>query len=217
MDANYKNVLDMSVREWLKYYQTHIVFGNRIHYKGIRIQKSPLDLWVYQEIIYEIKPDVIIEIGSFYGGSTLYLSDLVPGGLVISVDINRTPYELKAKSNIAEVTGNSSDLKIFEQVKAFINPNDKVLIIQDGGHTQEQVYKDLKCYADLVTLGSYFIVEDAIVDYFGTGEGMIGQGYKGPGYATDQFLLEDNRFAIDRDKEKFLITYNPNGFLKRVK
>lgn len=183
---------------------------------GIKIYKNPMDSWIYQEIIYDVQPDVIVEIGSKFGGSTKYfanLLDLLDKGQVISVDINRKHYDFEHPRVIA-LTGDSASPEIVSEV-AQLCKDKTVLVIHDGDHSKKQVLKDLQNYAGFVTPGSYFIVEDGIVDLYHFGDGL---GFKegGPLAAVEEFLTENKNFVIDEQKERYILTYNPKGFLKRI-
>jgi len=183
-------------------------------YFGVDAIKTPLDAWVYQEIICEIKPDFIVEIGNASGGGLLYLAhlcDLLGHGQVIGVDINH--------SEIAEVvfqhprirlyTGDACDS--FNNVKESVGVGNKVLIIEDSSHTYENTINVLKTFHGLVSIGSYFIVEDSICRHgLNTGPKL------GPYEAINDFLLENKNFRSDRDRESFFITWNPKGYLRRV-
>ena len=204
-----------NLREWLVFHQKEIVF-KQVKWMGTQILKNPLDIWVYQEIVYEVKPDVIVEIGSKYGGSTKYfanLLDLLDNGIVVSIDIDRSKYHLEHK-RVHVFTGDSASPEIIAAV-ARLCQDKTVLVIQDGDHRKQQVLKDLENYAPLVTNGSYYIVEDGIVDLFHFGDGL---GFKDPGplAAVEEFLATHSEFIVDKEKERYMLTYNPNGFLKRV-
>ena len=184
---------------------------------GVRAIKNPLDAWIYQEIIYEVKPDIIVEIGSAEGGATLFLAnilDFIGNGKVVSVDIDRTNYTVK-HDRIIEITGDSRSPQVFKKVSDLCNGK-KVLVIQDGDHRKDGVLADLRDYSRLVTVGSYFIVEDGIIDLFRSGDG-IGMSEDGPLKATEQFLSENSKFEVDTTRERYILTYNPRGFLRRVK
>jgi cephalosporin hydroxylase len=205
----------MTLREWLVFHQKEIVFKH-VKWLGTQILKNPLDAWIYQEIIYDVKPDVIVEIGSKYGGSTKYfanLLDLLENGIVVSIDIDRSKYHLEHK-RVSVLTGDSASPEIIEAV-ARLCKDKTVLVIHDGDHRKEQVLKDLDNYAPFVTPGSYYIVEDGIVDLFHYGDGL---GFKEPGplAAVEEFLSTHSDFIVDKEKERYMLTYNPNGFLKRV-
>ncbi|MBS3903245.1 MAG: class I SAM-dependent methyltransferase [Anaplasmataceae bacterium] len=184
---------------------------------GTKALKNPLDAWVYQEIIYEVQPDIIVEIGSYEGGSTMYLAnllDIIKKGQVISIDIDRKNFHIN-HPRILTVTGHSTSPTVLEKVKSIVE-NKKVLIIHDGDHHTQQVLEDLRAYAPLVSEGSYFIVEDGVVDLFEIKEELANFN-DGPLAAIEIFLQENKSFAVDKDKEKYIITYNPNGYLRKIK
>jgi len=211
----YRERYQINLAEWLLYHQQNIVF-DKCYWMGKRAYKNPFDAWVYQEIIYEVQPDVIVEIGSAEGGSTLYLAhllELIGNGTVVSVDLDRSKFNVSHK-RIVQVTGDSSSEEVIAKVSELCQGK-KVLIIHDGNHRKVQVLKDLKLYADLVSVGSYLIVEDGIIDLFEVGSALAGYP-EGPLAATEEFLMDNQNFIVDESRERYLLTYNPKGFLKRI-
>jgi cephalosporin hydroxylase len=216
MREDYRKRLDMTLKEWLIYHQTNIVF-DKCYWMGTKALKNPFDSWIYQEIIYEVKPDIIVEIGSAEGGSTLYfanLLDLLGKGRVISIDIDRTSYNVK-HDRIIVITGDCSSQEVSGKVSQLCQGK-RVLVFHDGDHHKEAVLRDLAIYSKLVSVGSYLIVEDGVVDLFKPGDGM-GQLYEGPLKAVDEFIASNGNFVVDMDRERYLLTYNPRGFLKRIR
>ena len=206
----------MTLAEWLLFHQKEIVFKFP-HYTGIPIWKNPFDLWIYQEILYEIAPDIIIEIGSRYGGSTKFFADLLllnGEGFVISIDKYRKDYHLEHE-RVVTINGDSTSPEVLEEVSKLCRGKN-ALVIQDGDHSFNHVLKDLENYAKFVSVGSYFIVEDGIVDLFHEGDGL-GFKDKGPLAATEKFLEMRHDFIVDESRERYILTYNPRGFLKRVR
>lgn len=213
---DYDKRLDMSLRQWLKYHQKNIVF-EKCHWMGVRALKNPLDAWIYQEIIYEVQPDIIVEIGSWQGGSTLYfanLLDLLGKGIVVSIDIDRTNYGVEHQRIVA-ITGDSSSPEVVAELSELCQGK-TVLVVHDGDHRKEQVLKDLNNYSKLVSLCSYLIVEDGIIDLFEPGDG-IGESFEGPLGAVEEFLSTNPDFVVDTECERYILTYNPKGFLKRIR
>jgi len=211
----YDKRYNISLRRWLLYHQEKVVF-HKVRWMGVPMFKNVLDAWIYQEIVYEVSPDVVIEIGSKYGGSTKYfanLLDLLGKGIVISIDIDRSLYKLN-HNRVKIFTGSSSEPEIISEV-AKLCENKKVLVVQDGDHKKKQVLEDLNNYSRFVSTGSYFIVEDGIVDLFHHGDGL-GFKDKGPLSAVEEFLKQNTHFAVDSMQERYLLTYNPKGFLKRI-
>lgn len=183
-------------------------------YFGVKAVKSPLDAWIYQEIICEIQPDVIVEIGTCYGGGTLYLAhlcDALDHGKVISIDIDqsRPPAVVREHTYIELIE--SDACQAFPSVCALVPDGASVVVIEDSSHTFENTLNVLRTYQELIQPGGYFIVEDGIC-YHGLEVGPM----PGPYEAVEQFLTENSDFVADRSREDFFLTWNPKGFLRRV-
>ena len=205
--------LEMTLREWIERYQREIVF-ERIHYRGVPTWKNALDLWIYQEIIWECEIDVVIEIGVRHGGTTLWLSDLLrnvrgESATVISIDLERPALALPV--NVHFIRGDSIAPETVAEAH-LVGRERRTLVIADGNHAAHHVLTELRLYSPLVSEGSYFIAEDGIVDLMEWKEYV-----PGPLVAARQFLSETDEFVLDRSREKFLLTYAPGGFLKRVR
>jgi cephalosporin hydroxylase len=189
------------------------------HWMGVPMRKNPLDSWVYQEILHAVRPDVIVEIGSYVGGSTLFfanLMDLLGHGEVISVEVRRDRYEAE-HPRISEVTGESLDPEVIAEVRRRCEGR-RAIVIHDGDHRREVVLGELRAYAELVPVGSYYIVEDGSVDQFPLGSPLHPKKFaEGPLLGVEDFLREDDRFEVDRSMERYLITWNPSGYLRRVR
>lgn len=202
-----------TMMDWINYHQRNIV-GFQSRWLGHRALKNPLDAWIYQEILYEVRPDIILEIGNKSGGSALYLAWLCEAlghGKVIALDITRDRMTAKHK-RIVQVTGDAADPRIIRRVHAMCH-NQLILVIHDADHTKAAVLRDLRNYSDLVRHPSYLIVEDTTdgLPYF---LDQKRQNLNSPLQAIDEFLLENRRFCIDKTKEKYLLTSNFNGYLK---
>lgn len=212
----YRRLFRLSLRRWLLYHQSEVVY-ERCSWMGLKALKNPLDAWIYQEILYEVRPDVVVEIGSAAGGGTLYLAhllDILGSGLVVSVDLDRSTFEAEHK-RIATVTGHSSAPETLASVRSYC-AGKHVLVIHDADHRKDQVLEDLLSYSPFVSVGSYLIVEDGIVDLFRPHE-VLGVAYDGPLAATEEFLRRNPNFEVDRERERYLMTYNPRGFLRRIR
>lgn len=186
---------------------------NGTTYFGVRAVKNPLDAWVYQEIICECRPDVIIEIGNASGGGTLFLAhicSLLGHGRVIGVDANHRQIApvVAAHPLVTLVDGDACG--VFADVAKLIGDNEDVLIIEDSAHTYDNTLNVLRRYSPLVKPGGYFIVEDGICHH-----GLATGPNPGPYEAVAAFLGENRDFISDRSRERFVITWNPRGFLKR--
>jgi len=187
-----------------------------ISWMGYEMFKCPLDLWIYQEIITGQRPDLIIEIGTYKGGSTLYLAhicDLVGNGRIISIDIDDTHQPTRPKhSRIDYWLGSSIDPVIINKIKEQTKNLKNVLVILDGDHRCETVIQELRAYSDLIPVGGYLIAEDTNIN----GHPTYPSFGPGPWEAVDMFLGENGDFVADRTCERFLLTMNPRGYLKRV-
>lgn len=181
---------------------------------GVHVQKLPFDLWVYQEILFELRPELIIETGTASGGSALFLAsvcDLLDQGSIVTVDV-KLPDPPPQHPRIQYITGSSVDADVVAQVKELAAGKSPVLVILDSDHTRPHVLKELHSYSPLVTPGSYVIVEDT-----NTNGHPVYPGFgPGPMEAVEAFLAETKDFKVDKSREKFLISFNPNGFLKRI-
>lgn len=213
--AEYGGRFATSLAEWIIYHQREIL-TKQVTWLGVPVWKNVLDLHMYQEIIFEQGPEFIVEIGSAYGGSTLYLAhvcDILGKGIVISVDISREHFGVR-HPRIKVVTGDSTDAKTIAAVHELAGTGN-AMVIQDGNHQKDAVLADLRNYADLIPLHGYFIVEDTIADVFHPGNG-VGRLMEGPLCAVEQFLAENSEFMVDKSRERYLITQNPGGYLRRV-
>jgi cephalosporin hydroxylase len=185
------------------------------YWLGHQVMKCPLDLWIYQEMIFELKPDIIVECGTARGGSALYLANvcqLVNHGQIITIDIKQNE-NLPQHERIKYLIGSSISKEIFESVKSLVRDKAKVMVILDSDHSRDHVIKEMNLYKDLVTDGSYMIIEDSNIN----GNPVKKKFGPGPMEAIDDFLKNNTDFIIDKTKEKFFLTFNPRGILKKSK
>jgi cephalosporin hydroxylase len=188
---------------------------NSLRWFGTPVQKNPMDLWIYQEMISEVRPDVIVECGTYKGGSALYMAhlmDLGGKGRLITIDIERYP-DLPVHPRITFLLGSSTDPEIVRQVREAIRPGESVMVFLDSDHSKAHVSKELELYHDLVTRGSYLVVEDTDLN----GHPILPKHGPGPMEAAEEFLRGNEGFEVDRSREKLLVTFNPRGYLKRVR
>jgi cephalosporin hydroxylase len=184
------------------------------YWLGTPVQKCPLDLWIYQEIIHETRPDLIIETGSLAGGSALFLAgmlDLIGQGEVLSIDVVEDPAR-PAHPRVTYLTGSSTAPSVVARVTERARAKRSVMVVLDSDHRQTHVLAELRVYAPLVTTGNYVIVEDTNVN----GHPVLPRSGPGPKEAVDRFLAETTGFVVDRGREKLLLTFNPGGYLRRV-
>lgn len=181
---------------------------------GVPILKCPLDLWIYQEIIFEKRPDVIIESGTASGGSALFLAsmcDLVNNGKVITIDIEDREDRPQHK-RIVYLLGSSISKEIVSQVKGLISDEDGVMVILDSDHHKEHVLNEIRIYHKLITKGNYLIVEDTNIN----NHPVYPEFGPGPMEAVEEFLKENRGFVADKNREKFYLTFNPKGYLIKI-
>lgn len=179
-----------------------------MRWRGTICQKTPHDLWIYHELIYDIKPKVIVELGTKYGGSAKYLAnmlDLNGDGKVITVDIHKRD-NVPSHQRITYVIGDSTAPEIVTKVHRLAKTTGPVMVIVDSDHRKTHVLGELNAYHDLVTVGSYLIAEDTNL------------GVNGPRTAVDRFLKSHKNFKIVRHCERFCgLSFNPEGYMVREK
>jgi cephalosporin hydroxylase len=176
--------------------------------------KSPMDLWAYQEIVAETKPHVIVECGTAFGGSSYYLAsllDLLGRGEVVTVDIEARPGQ-PTHPRITRLIGSSTDPAIVTQVRQRVAGR-RAMVILDSEHSRDHVAAELEAYRGLVAVGCYLVVEDTNVN----GHPVVPEHGPGPMEAVEAFLPEASEFEVDRARERFMLTLNPGGYLRRVR
>lgn len=198
----------MRGRSWLLYLYDELMVRES-HWMGTRALKNPLDAWVYQEILYDVRPTVLVELGSAAGGGTLFFCHMLDllglDAPVISVD--RTHKRFVAEHpRIRPITGDTRDPDVIASVREACVGR-RGLVIHDASHEAPVVLEDLRNYSPLVAPSSYLIVEDGVTDTLG--------GQPGPVTAVTRFLQESADFELDLGRERFLLTNNPRGFLRR--
>lgn len=204
--------MDELTWSFLRHYGDSAVWWHT-EWLGTKASKIPFDLWIYQEIISRTRPDLIIETGTLFGGSALYLAsicDLLGTGRVITIDVEERE-DRPDHPRILYLTGSSVAPEVVHRVKSEIADTNRVMVILDSDHHDDHVLLELQTYGPLVTEGCYLIVED-------TPAGEIAPELwgAGPSSAIEEYLRSNDSFAIDRDCEKFFATFNEGGFLKRV-
>ncbi len=197
---------------------------------GRPIIQYPQDMIAMQEIIWEIKPDLIIETGIAHGGSLIYyasLLELIGNGEVLGIDIDIRQHNRKEIEKhpmfkrIKMIEGSSIDEVIVDKVKEIADGNKKIVVCLDSNHTHEHVLNELKYYSPLVSVNSYIIVFDTIVEDLP--EGYFSQKRpwgigNNPRTAVDEFLKNNDNFIIDKSIDnKLLISVTPRGYLKKIK
>jgi cephalosporin hydroxylase len=180
---------------------------------GYRTMKSPMDMWTYQEILADTKPDLVVECGTAFGGSSLFLAslfDLLGRGEVLTIDIEARPGQPN-HPRISRLIGSSVDPAILAEVRRRAAGR-RTMVILDSDHSAAHVGAELEAYRGLVSPGCYLIVEDTDVN----GHPVVPDHGPGPMEAVDAFLPTAPEFAVDRDRERFMLTLNPRGYLRRM-
>ncbi len=208
------------VQDFSDLYYAQLNEGRGLHtvvlsWMGYEMFKCPLDLWIYQEILVMHKPEIIIEIGTYKGGSALFLAnmlDLIGAGSIVTVDIDDTHRGIRPEhQRIDYIHGSSLDPAVFARIANLVKGKRNPLVILDGDHRCPHVLQELRLYQSLIEPGGYLIVEDTNVN----GHPAFVNHGPGPWEAVDGFLAENDDFLPDRTCERFLLTMNPRGYLRR--
>jgi cephalosporin hydroxylase len=196
---------------------------------GRPIIQYPQDMIAMQELIWEIKPDLIIETGIAHGGSIIFyasLLELIGKGEVLGIDIDIREHNKKKIEEhpmckrIHMLEGSSITEEMIERVKPFTEDKQSIMVCLDSNHTHEHVLAELNLYSPFVTKGSYIVVFDTIVEdlperYLPNRYWSIGNN---PKTAVYEFLKSNKDFEIDKTmNNKLLISVNPDGYLKRIR
>jgi len=187
---------------------------HHITYRGVPCIKCPFDYVMYQMIINEVQPDLIIEIGTNHGGSALYMADIlekIGEGRIHTIDIDDRAYELAKIHDRITFFHNGWEGYDLQNIKGF----ERILVIEDGSHEYSSTLGALKKFGPIVTSGSYLIVEDGIIDALGQSEAYNG----GPVKAIKEYLVYTGEYNIDYKWLNMFgesATFNTLGFLKKI-
>ena len=193
-------------RRWLK-----VAFSRKYTYTftwlGRPIIQLPEDVLRLQEVIYRVRPDVIVETGVAHGGSLVLfasLAHLIGNGRVIGVDVEIRPHNRAAleahplKPYITLIEGSSTDEATVEQVRALISPGERVMVSLDSNHSYAHVSREIRAYADLVTPGSYLLVQDGITqDVWDLPNGDPSWKHENVVRAINEFVAEHPQFVVE--------------------
>jgi cephalosporin hydroxylase len=200
---------------------------------GRPIIQLPEDMVRMQEVIYRLKPDVIIETGVAHGGSLIYYASLLKAmgsnGRVVGIDIEIRPHNRQAieahelASMITLVEGGSTEPDIVTKAKSLVNPGDKVLVILDSCHTKQHVADELEAYHDIVTPGFYIVATDGIMlDLYDVPRGEAEWEWDHPTAAAAEFAERHAEFVVEQPEWPFNessldknITHWPGAWLRR--
>ncbi|MDP9203521.1 MAG: cephalosporin hydroxylase family protein [Gemmatimonadota bacterium] len=205
-------------------------YMNNFSWMGRPMIQLPTDMFGMQEIIWAVKPDLIIETGLAHGGSLVFYAsmlELLGHGKVVGVDIEIRPHNRSAieahpmAKRISLVEGSSIDDETVAKVRDAARGMSRVMVCLDSNHTHDHVFAELEAYADLVTVGSYCVVFDTFVEDMPDDYVWVGRSWgKGnnPKTAVREWIVDHSEFEIDESiEDRLLITSAPDGFLRRVR
>ena len=208
---------------------SQLEYSYHFRWMGRPVIQYPQDLIATQEILWNVKPDLVIETGIAHGGSLIFYAsilELIGRGRVVGVDIEIRPHNRAAIEahptfrRIELIEGSSTDEAVFARVRAAAEGQQTVLVALDSNHTHDHVLAELRLYSQLVTPGSYLIAFDTIVEQMPP-EFSANRPWKpgnSPATAVAQFLSETDRFVADEEIDsKLLISVAPGGYLRCVK
>jgi cephalosporin hydroxylase len=182
---------------------------------GAQTAKCPLDMWIYQEILFERQPGLIVETGTFFGGSAYFFAcmcDMIGNGRVITIDVQpRQPRRRPQHPRLEYRTGSSTSPEIVAGVRDAVEGDERVMVVLDSDHRKEHVLEELAAYSPLVTPGDYLVVEDTNVN----GNPVRPHHGPGPAEAIQEFIASNDDFYVDDTREKYFMTFNPGGWLRR--
>lgn len=205
-------------------------YMNNFSWMGRPLIQLPTDMIGMQEIIWAVKPDLIIETGVAHGGSLIFYASLlesIGNGRVLGVDIDIRPHNRLAieshvmAKRVSLIEGSSIDGEVIDRVRKQAKGKSRVLVCLDSNHTHDHVLAELNAYAGMVSVGSYCVVFDTFVedmpDDYRWKNRPWGKG-NNPKTAVWEWIKEHPEFEIDKSVEnRLLITSAPDGFLRRTK
>ena len=231
IDGNMQNQALQKARTDFNVESNKAKYSYNFSWMGRPIIAYPQDMIAMQEIIWDIKPDLIIETGIAHGGSLAYYASLLEligeDGLVLGIDIDIRQHNKKLIEEhsmfkrIKMIEGDSTSESVANQVYDIAKSKKTILVCLDSNHTHDHVLKELKLYANLTSLGSYCVVFDTIVEDLPNDYMPGGRPWNpgnNPKTAVFEFLNTNDDFEIDKSIDnKLLISVAPDGYLKRVK
>ncbi|MHB8972902.1 MAG: cephalosporin hydroxylase family protein [Pirellulaceae bacterium] len=193
---------------------------------GVPIIQFPNDIVMMQELIWSLKPDVIVETGVAHGGSAIFyasLLELIGRGRVIGVEIEMREHNAIALMNhplrhrITVVEGSSIQETTVAEVNGLLNPGDKVLVVLDSNHTYQHVIREMELYAPLVPVDGYMVVMDGVGDLvWDIPSGKAEWRGENPLKAIKEFIQKYPEWKVDSRYNRLMVTSSPLGFLKRT-
>jgi cephalosporin hydroxylase len=231
LDLYSKEAFELISLQWLK-----VGWNEKYPYTfswlGRPIIQLPEDMIRTQEVIYRLRPDVIIETGVAHGGSLIFyasLCKLMGKGRIVGVDIEIRPHNREAITAhelfpfITLIEGSSTDPQIVAEVKRHVKDGETVLVILDSNHTRQHVLDELAAYHELVTPGSYIVATDGSMrDLYDVPRGSPDWEWNHPAAAAEEFVAQHPEFVMEQPAWPFNeseltenITHWPDAWLRR--
>ncbi len=227
VDVFSREGLEMVSSLWVKLYAQYKLTHN-CTWMGVPIIQFPEDVMMMEELIWKVRPDVIVECGFAHGGSALFyasLMELMGKGIVVGVDVEIRPYNRIAVQNhpmghrVRMVDGSSVEAGTIDKIKAHICPGDKVMVLLDSNHSKSHVAKEIELYREMVSPGSYLVVMDGGQAYvWDMPDGKPEWKQDNPLAAIEDFMatpLGQTEFEIDEHFTRLFVTSNPKAYLRR--
>lgn len=194
--------------------------ARNLNWRGVEIIKNPCDLWMMVELLQRLRPSVLIETGTHLGGSALFYADIARtieiDCTVVTIDYNPKWSLDPSTRGVTSLIGYSTDDRVLDQVREIVSrrssPGSHVIATLDAGHSEEVVSAELELYAQLVTKDSYLIAEDTNIN----GHPSFASHGPGPWEAVERFLKTHENYIADEECQRFLLTFNPSGWLRRI-
>lgn len=193
------------------YYSDHTWNNCVTRWMGVPVFQSPLDLWILQEIIVETQPDVIIETGTAFGGTALYMACCFDGK-VITIDSKADDIKVEFEHDRIEfLVGDSIAPEIIEKIKPLVEGM-RTMVLLDSDHRTDYVRREIELYHKFVSQGCYMVVHDTLLG----GHPIALEPDMNPYQAVQEFLEKHADFGVDKSREKFYATFSPSGWLRRM-
>jgi cephalosporin hydroxylase len=212
--------------EWIRATSEHD-YSYNFRWLGLPIIQLPQDIVAVQELIWRVRPDLVIETGIARGGSTIFYAsmlELLGGqGRVVAIDVDIRPHNRGAMEEhplfhrIELIEGSSIDPAVTERVREQAHSAERVMVALDSNHTREHVLAELREYGPLVTRDSYLMVFDTVIEQLPEDAFPDKPWSRGnnPATAVEDYLSEDDRFEVDASVDaRLLLSYAPGGYLK---
>lgn len=184
-----------------------------VKWLGRPCMKFPFDLWALQEVIYDTRPEVIVECGTAEGGTALFMAtvcELMRCGQVITIDVEK--HKRAIHPGITWVVGDVLDPKILKELE-YLSTQSRMMVILDDDHRKNHVLQEMEIYGKFVSKDCYLLVEDTNIN----GHPVFPEFGPGPWEAVEEFLPRHPEYIQDRSREHFGVTYHPGGWLLKIK